>query len=133
MMEGEAHVDGGAMNYLPVDVMKPMCGRVIAVDVASDPILTPLGEGCRRPSLWQFLRQRRKIPPIVDLLVRAATVGTEALAKASRDRADMLLRPPLESVDLLDWRACDRAIDVGYRHAIERLERLDKSTLGAPW
>jgi NTE family protein len=133
MMEGDAHVDGGAMNYLPVDVMKPMCGRVIAVDVASDPVLTPLGEGGHRPSIWQFLRQRRKIPPIVDLLVRAATVGTEVLAKASRDQANMLLRPPLESVDLLDWRACDRAIDVGYRHAIERLEHLDKSRLGAPW
>jgi NTE family protein len=128
-MDGEAHVDGGTMNYLPVDVMKPMCGKVIAVDVASDPVLTPLGEGGRRPSIRQFLRQRRKIPPIVDLLVRAATVGTEALAKASRDRADLLFRPPLESVDLLDWRACDRAIDVGYRHAIDKLERLDKSTL----
>ena len=131
MMAGEAHVDGGTMNYLPVDVMKPMCGSVIAVDVASDPVLTPLGEGKRRPSLWQFLRQRRKIPPIVDLLVRAATVGTEALAKASRDQADVLFRPPLEAVDLLDWRACDRAIDTGYRHAIEQLERLDKSAVGA--
>jgi NTE family protein len=131
MMAGEAHVDGGTMNCLPVDVMKPMCGRVIAVDVASDPVLTPLGEDERRPSLWQFLRQRRKIPPIVDLLVRAATIGTEALAKASRDQADLLLRPPLESVDLLDWRACDRAIDAGYRHAIDALERADKSALGA--
>jgi NTE family protein len=130
-MDGEAHVDGGTMNYLPVDVMKPTCGRVIAVDVASDPVLTPLGESGRRPSIRQFLRQRRKIPPIVDLLVRAATVGTEALAKASRDQADLLFRPPLETVDLLDWRACDRAIDMGYRHAIDKLERLDKSTLRA--
>jgi NTE family protein len=133
MMDGEAHVDGGTMNYLPVDVMKPMCGKVIAVDVASDPVLTPLGEGGRRPSIWQFLHQRRKIPPIVDLLVRAATVGTEALAKASRDQADLLFRPPLESVDLLDWRACDRAIDMGYRHAIATLGRLDEATPGAPW
>jgi NTE family protein len=131
MMAGEAHVDGGTMNCLPVDVMKPMCGTVIAVDVASDPVLTPLGEGERRPSLWQFLRQRRKIPPIVDLLVRAATIGTEALVKTSRDQADMLFRPPLETVDLLDWRACDRAIDAGYRHAIDTLERSDKSALGA--
>jgi NTE family protein len=132
MMAGEAHVDGGTMNCLPVDVMKPMCGSVIAVDVASDPVLTPLGESERRPSLWQFLRQRRKIPPIVDLLVRAATIGTEALAKTSRDRADMLFRPPLETVDLLDWRACDRAIEAGYRHAIEQLERSDKSAPAAP-
>jgi NTE family protein len=133
MMAGEAHVDGGSMNYLPVDVMNPMCGSVIAVDVASDPVLTPLGEGERRPSVWQFLRQRRKIPPIVDLLVRAATIGAEALAKATRDQADILFKPPLETVDLLDWKACDRAIDMGYRHAMEKLEHLDKSVLGAPW
>jgi NTE family protein len=133
MIAGEAHVDGGTMNFLPVDVMKPMCGSVIAVDVASDPVLTPLGEGDRRPSVWQFLRQRRKIPPIVDLLVRAATIGTETLAKATRDQADILFKPPLETVDLLDWRACDRAIDMGYRHAMEKLEHLDKSTLDAPW
>jgi NTE family protein len=43
----------------------------------------------------------------------------------------MLFRPPLETVDLLDWRACDRAIEAGYRHAIEQLERSDKSALGA--
>ena len=61
----------------------------------------------------------------------SATVGTEALAKASRDQADVLFRPPLEAVDLLDWRACDRAIDTGYRHAIEQLERLDKPAVSA--
>jgi NTE family protein len=133
MIAGEAHVDGGSMNYLPVDVMNPMCGSVIAVDVASGPVLTPLGEGDRGPSVWQFLRQRRKIPPIVDLLVRAATIGAEALAKTTRDQADILFKPPLETVDLLDWRACDRAIDMGYRHAMEKLEHLDKSVLGAPW
>lgn len=133
MIAGEAHVDGGMMDYLPVDVMKPMCGRVIAVDVASGPVLTPLGEGDRGPSVWRFLRQRRKVPPIVDLLVRAATIGAEGLAKATRDQADILFKPPLETVDLLDWRACDRAIDMGYRHAIEKLEHLDKSAPGAPW
>jgi len=35
--------------------------------------------------------------------------------------------------DLLDWAACDEAIDAGYRHAIEKLEHLDKTALGGPW
>jgi NTE family protein len=43
--------------------------------------------------------------------------------------ADILFKPPLESVDLLDWQACDRAIEVGYRHAVEKLKHLDISTL----
>jgi NTE family protein len=29
----------------------------------------------------------------------------------------LLLAPPLEDVDLLDWNAYERAIDAGYRHA----------------
>ncbi len=73
------------------------------------------------------------IPPIVGLLVRAATVSSEPLARAARRQADILFKPPLETVDLLDWAACDEAIDLGYRHAIEKLEHLDKTALGGPW
>jgi NTE family protein len=132
-MAGEAHVDGGMMNYLPVDVMRSMCGAVIAVDVASDPAFMPIGEAGGLASVWQFLRQRRTMPPIVNLLVRAATVSSEPIARAARAQADVLFKPPLETVDLLDWKACDEAIDLGYRHAMENLEHLNKTALGGPW
>ncbi len=102
MIGGEAHVDGGIMNHLPVDVMRPTCGTVIAGDVASDPALAPFGEG-DGPSLWRFLMKRRKIPLIVDLLVRAATVSSDVLARTARSQADILFKPPLENIDLLDW------------------------------
>jgi len=134
VMEGAAHVDGGMMNCLPVDVMSSMRrGRIIAVDVASDPALGSLGEGNYPPSVWHFLRHGRKIPPIVDLLVRAGTVSSDALARRAREQADILFKPPLETVDLLDWHACDYAIGVGYRHATGQLEHADKSGLSAPW
>jgi len=134
LMEGAAHVDGGMMNCLPVDVMSSMRrGRVIAVDVASDPALGSLGEGNGPSSVWHFLRHGRKVPPIVDLLVRAGTVSSDALARRAREQADVLFKPPLETVDLLDWQACDYAIGVGYRHAIGQLEHADKSGLSAPW
>jgi NTE family protein len=131
MIDGEAHVDGGMINCLPVDVMSPMGGAVIAADVAHDPLRTPFPEMNERPSLWQILRQS-KIPPIVDLLVRAATINSDALARTVRARASILFQPPLETVNLLDWQACDRAIDIGYRHAIEKLEQCDVSALLRP-
>src|ERR1700680_2010865 len=65
MIDGEAYVDGGTMNSLPVDVMRPMSGTTIAVDVASDPSPTPISSA--KPSVWQLLRHGRL--PIVDLLV----------------------------------------------------------------
>jgi NTE family protein len=121
----DVHVDGGVMNWLPVDVTGARRGMIVAVDVASDPALISFEE-CRGSQFRQFLHCRRKFPPIVDLLLRAATVGSESLGKTARAHADILFKPPLESVDLLDWKACDRAIEVGYRHAVEKLEYLDK-------
>jgi NTE family protein len=128
MFDGEAHVDGGMMNWLPVDVMSSESGTTIAVDVASDSALHPIGYGAS-PSVWRLLRRGRTSWPIVDLLVRTATVGGEAVAKAAREHADILFTPPLETVDLLDWQACDRAIEAGYRHAIEKLAHVDISAL----
>jgi NTE family protein len=131
IMADDAHVDGAVMNWLPVDAMGAKRGPVIAVDVASDGALVPFGESNGSLSFWRFLCRRRKIPPIVDLLVRAATVSSDAIGKAARERADILFKPPLEAVDLLDWHACDQAIAAGYRYAVERLEQLDKSMLHA--
>ena len=76
--------------------------------------------------------RHRKIPPIVDILARAATINSDVLARAVRAQAGILFQPPLETVNLLDWQACDRAIDIGYRHAIDKLEQLDKAALSAP-
>jgi NTE family protein len=133
MIAGDAHVDGGIMNYLPVDVMSRKRGPVIAVDVGSVPVSKPVGDGSRMRSICQFLRLGRRIPPIVDILVRAATVNGDSRAKAMRAQADRLFEPPLDNVDLLDWRACDRTIEAGYRYAIETLEHCDKSTLRGSW
>jgi NTE family protein len=133
MIDREAHVDGGVMNWLPVDVMGSKRGPVIAVDVASDPALMSFDE-CNgtRPG-WRFWRRRGKMPPIVDLLFRAATVSSDAFGRAARGQADILFKPALQTVDLLDWQACDRAIDAGYRHAIETLEYRDKSMVHRLW
>jgi NTE family protein len=128
ILGGDVHVDGGVMNWLPVDVPGAKRGTIIAVDVASDPALVSFEE-CNRVQAWRFLGRRRKFPPIVAVLLRAATVSGDSLTKMAHAQADVLFKPPLENIDLLDWLACDQAIEIGYRHAVEKLERLGKPVL----
>jgi NTE family protein len=123
IMGQDVHVDGGVMNSLPVDVAGARRGKIIAVDVASDPALVSFKE-CSKPQSWRFLSRRRKFPPIFAVLLRAATVTGDALTKTAHSNADILFKPELQSVDLLDWQAYGRAIEIGYRHAIQKLEQL---------
>jgi len=49
-----------------------------------------------------------------------------------RESGAQSFKPPLEKVELLDWQACDYAIEAGYRHAMEKLEQIDLSILSRP-
>ena len=62
--------------------------------------------------------------------MRAGTVSSEAQTTAYRQRVDLLLDPPIESIDLMDWHAFDRAVEAGYRATMESLERTDTPALG---
>ncbi len=125
MHRGEVHVDGATINNLPVDVMRELGrGPVIGVDVGADPTFTSDTEELDVPPLWKlmgWIRGRRRRPNIFQLLWRSGMVNSAAATAARREQTDLLLQPPLEDVDLLDWRAFDRAIEAGYRHATERL------------
>jgi predicted acylesterase/phospholipase RssA len=59
-------------------------------------------------------------------------VNSAASAAAQRKLADVLLRPPLANVDLLNWQAFDRAIEAGYLYACRTLEELTDLPRCAP-
>ena len=104
---GEVLVDGGVINNLPVDVMRRLGrGPVIAVDVAAD-------------------RALPQVPPIRSLvaavLIRAGTINSEAQDHRMHHDSDLLLRPPLASIGMLDWQAFDRAVEIGYRHTLQAM------------
>jgi NTE family protein len=61
--------------------------------------------------------------------MRAGTVSSDAQAAVLQREADVILAPPLESVDLLDWKAFDRIVELGYRYTMTQLERDDASPL----
>jgi NTE family protein len=137
--QGEVHVDGGAINNLPVDVMRATNrGIIIAVDVGSEPTFTTDIQEVDLPPLWKLLgwfRRNKQRPTILQILIRAGMVNAETATMAGRRLSDLLLQPPLATIDLLHWKAFDRAIDAGYRHAAARLLALDAPTrarLGLP-
>jgi NTE family protein len=125
--EHQIHVDGATINNLPVDVMREQLrGSVIAVDVGDDRTFESGTEMTEVPALWKiplWLYKRRLKINIMQILWRSGMINSTATTVSQRELTDLLLRPPLENIDMLDWKAFDRVIELGYRHAVRALEQ----------
>lgn len=123
----QIHVDGATINNLPVDVMREQLrGSVIAVDVAADRAFETDPEVTEVPAAWKmplWLRKQRSKINIMQILWRSGMINSKAITAYQRELTDLLLRPPLEDIDMLDWHALDRAVELGYRHAVRELEQ----------
>jgi NTE family protein len=126
--KGELLVDGGTMNNLPVDAMRELGrGPVIGCDVGADRAFTTDTDDVDVPLPWQLMRWiqvRRHRPNIFQILWRAGMVNSSAMTAAHREKTDLLLQPPLAQIDMLNWKAFERAIDAGYAHAVRLLAAL---------
>lgn len=123
----QVHVDGATINNLPVDIMREsLDGAVIAVDVVAARTFETSAEMTEVPPAWRLLpwlaRDRPRVN-VFQILLRSGMINSAAAVHAQRALADLVLKPPLEHIDLLDWKAFDRAIEVGYRYASEALEQ----------
>ncbi len=125
---GEVLVDGGAMNNLPVDAMRELGrGPVIGCDVGADRAFAARSDEIDVPLPWQLLRwrkTRRQCPTIFQILWRAGMVNSAASSIAHRAQSDLILKPPLAEIDMLNWDAFDRAIRAGYEYTVRRLEEI---------
>ena len=123
----QIHVDGATINNLPVDVMREsLDGVIVAVDAAADRMFETTVEMSEVPPAWRLLSWlRHERPPlnILQILLRCGMINSATATIAHRQLADLVLKPPLERIDLLDWKAFDRVVELGYRHASESLER----------
>jgi NTE family protein len=123
--QGRVFVDGALMNNLPTDVMAADgVDHITAVDIRAEISLLTTVEEHATPPWWQVLLQEQAIqrPGLVSTLVRAGMVNSEAPSLHRRDRAHLLVTPPLEHIGMLDWKGWQRAIEAGYRHTVEVLE-----------
>jgi NTE family protein len=136
---GEVHVDGGVIDNFPVRTMRRLGrGITIGVDIDTGGALAA-GAGVMEPwSTWQFFRrliwkrnETLPIPSIVRILLRSALVASTARAQEDRQAADLLIVPPMDHIDLLDWTSFDAAIELGYRTTMEALDKARASPTGA--
>lgn len=127
VIDGQVLVDGAVLNNLPTAVMRQMnSGPVIGVDMSQargvDPqvILHP-------PSVWRFLATGawRRGPPIVSILMRSATLTTDAELEVSRGATDILVQPRPEGTEIRDWKSYEPTVMVGYQATLAALSRVD--------
>lgn len=119
-------VDGAVLKNFPADVMRiSQLGPIVGVDVSRGRSITA-DDVARPASVWRWIwsGQWRKGPPIVSLLMRAATVSTSRDLAASRQATDVLVLPDVSGVEIRDFSAYGPAVAQGYRAMIETLNRL---------
>lgn len=121
-------VDGAVLKNFPADIMRAaQLGPVVGVDVTSGRSITA-DDVARPSSVWKWLwsGQWRKGPPIVSVLIRAATLSTGADLSAARAATDVLVLPDVTKIEIRDWSAYEPAVEEGYRAMIEALDKLDR-------
>jgi NTE family protein len=121
-------VDGAVLKNFPTDVMHAtQLGPVVGVDVTRGRSITA-DDVARPSSVWRWLAsgQWRKGPPIVSLLMRAATVSTGRDLAAAREATDLLVTPDVTGVEIRDWSAFDPAETAGHDAMAAALETLDR-------
>jgi NTE family protein len=124
--DGHVLVDGAMVDNLPVGLVKGAHdGWTLGADVGQAEGLTPK-DLTLQPSAWAWLASGawRHGPPIVSVLIRAATVGTEAAMAADRVALDLTLLPQVDHVGLQDWKAYGPAVAAGYLATLARAEAL---------
>ncbi len=121
--DGELFVDGAVMNNFPTDLMTNLHrGVTIGIDVAREGTISP--EAFADPpgfAEWVWRNGFKSAPPIVALLMRAATARHELRPKDSP--ADILIAPDVAGVELRDWKEYDRAVIDGYAATLGALDR----------
>ena len=134
---GEVHVDGGVIDNFPVSPMRAMGrGPVIGIDIDTGGAMSAGERVGDSWSAWEFIRRliwRRgetlPIPSIVRILLRSALVGSTERSLLDRERVDLLIMPPMTDFDLLDWTGFERAVEIGYRHTLGMLDKIEGGQL----
>ncbi len=129
-MDDNVLVDGAVMKNFPADIMRTFhLGPIVGVDVTRGRSIT--ADDVRATSIWRWILSGdwRRGPPIVSLLMRAATVSSGRDLAAAREATDVLVLPSLEGVEIRNWRAFEPAVESGHRATRDALAKLKKPVM----
>ncbi|RLN62929.1 hypothetical protein BBJ29_003597 [Phytophthora kernoviae] len=137
---GSLLLDGGYMNNLPADVMKDEGGikYIVAVDVASESRTEFYDYGSALSGwwlLWNKINPFAKtvaVPSMGDVSAALAYVSSEQHKDRIREECvDLYLRPPVKDYGTLEFNKMEEIIDVGYKHALPRIQAWAARVLSA--
>jgi predicted acylesterase/phospholipase RssA len=120
---GSMLVDGGLMNNVPADVLRTLCGKVIAVDVSPGKDLAIASPYPPAASGWRLLwgRKKSRLPGIGAILMRSVLLSsTRHQAAIARD-VDLFLHPRVEGFGMFEWPSLDALAEAGRACAREAL------------
>lgn len=113
--EGRLLVDGGVLNNLPIDVVKPVClqGTVVASDIAGSAKYEELHEYGYELSGWMELVRRlipfaarRNLPSMMGVISRCCTLASESRVQQQiKDERVRYLQPPVSQYGMFDIRS----------------------------
>ena len=117
-------VDGGMMNNLPADVAADLeRGPVLAVDVGSDRAFQDMpARGWTGRLVRKLIGSPLAMPGLAPLLLRAATVSSDAQSLMAATHATAVLKPQLSGIDLRAWSRFRESADLGYQETRASLE-----------
>lgn len=130
--DGQVLVDGAVLRNFPSDVMRqfnrgPMIGSDVSQTrgVDAEQLENP-------PSWWRWIISGawRQGPPIVSILMRAATLSTSAELAEARAQTDVLIMPRPEGIDIREWKAFEPTVQAGQRAAEEVLATVERPVEG---
>lgn len=136
--EGDLLIDGGVFNNFPTTVMAAMGARhIIGVDLASrkerkyEHEEVPGTLALLRDRLRARKRRRYRLPSLGTILMGTTILYSESRREEAKKSVDIYVNPEVGGVALLDWRAFDRIVELGYQRAKEVLSAMSESDLAA--
>ncbi len=127
VMDGQVLVDGAVIKNFPTDVMRQLnAGPIIGSDMSQTRGVDPSGLE-NPPSWWKWILSGawKAGPPIVSILMRSATITTDAELERSREDTDLLILPQPTGADIRDWKIYDPVVAAGHAAAEAALATLD--------
>ena len=127
VIDGQVLVDGAVLKNFPTDVMRQQnAGPIIGSDISQTRGVDP-GALENPPSWWKWLLSGawRAGPPIVSILMRSATITTDAEVERSRLDTDVLILPRPTGTDIRDWKVYEPVVASGHTAAVAALKTLD--------
>lgn len=128
VLNGELHIDGGTFNNFPASTMKKMgVSQIIGVDFVMDKTYElnikdlPPPWALFRDKFRKRKKRKYKLPSLISIILNSTLLYSYARRRETMTDVNLHFNPSVSKLGFTNWRAFDRFVDEGYRHAKEVL------------